>query len=92
MDRENEPSQAFYAGVSREREVEHDSNLYATYRQEEARLRDEHHGLEIRRVVVEQDLKREYQEFLQEHNRGPGRQRRPSRPRRARDPRMGARA
>jgi len=37
-DREDEPSQAFYAGVSREREVEHDSNLYATYRQEEARL------------------------------------------------------
>ena len=70
MDRDDEPSQAFYAGVSREREVDHDSNLYATYRQEEARLRDEHDGLEIRRVVLEQDLKREYQEFLQEHNRG----------------------
>ncbi len=37
------------------------------YRQEEARLRDEHDGVEIRRVVLEQDLKREYQEFLQEH-------------------------
>jgi hypothetical protein len=70
MDRENEPSQAFYAGVSREREVEHDSNLYATYRQEDARLRDEHGGLEVRRVVLDHDLKREYQEFLQEHNRG----------------------
>lgn len=70
MDREGEAAQAFYAGVSREREVEHDSNLYATYRQEEARLREEHDGLEIRRVVLEQDLKREYQEFLQEHNRG----------------------
>jgi hypothetical protein len=69
MDRD-ESSQAFYAGVSRERELDHDSNLYATYQQEEARLRDEHGGLEIRRVVVEQDLKREYQEFLQEHNRG----------------------
>ena len=66
MNRDHEPSQAFYAGVSRAREVEHDSNLYATYRQEEARLRDEHDGLEIRRVVLEQDLKREYQEFLQE--------------------------
>jgi hypothetical protein len=61
--------QAFYAGVSRSREIDHDSNLYATYRQEEARLRDEHGGLDIRRVVLEQDLKREYQEFLQEHNR-----------------------
>jgi hypothetical protein len=70
LERGHEPSQAFYAGVSREREVEHDSNLYATYRQEEDRLRDEHDGLEIRRVVLEQDLKRDYQEFLQEHNRG----------------------
>ena len=70
MDREDEPSQAFYAGVSREREVDHDSNLYATYRQEEARLRDEHGGLEVRRVVLDHDLKREYQEFLQAHNRG----------------------
>ena len=69
MDRDDEPSQAFYAGVSRSREIDHDSNLYATYRQEEARLRDEHGGLDIRRVVLEQDLKREYQEFLQEHNR-----------------------
>jgi hypothetical protein len=69
-ERDNEPSQAFYAGVSRDREVNHDANLYATYRQEEARLRDEHDGVEIRRVVLEQDLEREYQEFLQEHNRG----------------------
>ena len=60
----------FYAGVSRSREIDHDSNLYATFRQEEARLRDEHSDLEIRRVLLEQDLKREYQEFLQEPNRG----------------------
>ena len=46
--------------MSRDREIDHDSNLYATYRQEEARLRDEHDGLEIRRVVLEQDLKRDY--------------------------------
>ncbi len=70
MGRDNEPSQAFYAGVSRGREVEHDSTLYATYRQEEARLRDDHGGLEIRRVVLDHDMKREYQEFQQEHNRG----------------------
>jgi hypothetical protein len=61
-DRGEEPSQAFYAGVSRSREIDHDSNLYATYRQEEARLREEHGDLDIRRVVLEQDLKREYQE------------------------------
>lgn len=69
LERDREPSQTFYAGVSRSREIDHDSNLYATFRQEEARLRDEHPDLEIRRVVLEQDLKREYQEFLQDHNR-----------------------
>jgi hypothetical protein len=69
IERDREPSQLFYAGVSRSRELDHDSNLYATFRQEEARLRDEHPDLEIRRVVLEHDLKREYQEFLQDHNR-----------------------
>jgi hypothetical protein len=69
LERDGGPAQGLYAGVSRSREVEHDSNLYATFRQEEDRLRDEHPDLEIRRVVLEQDLKREYQEFLQEHNR-----------------------
>jgi hypothetical protein len=68
-ERDGEPSQIFYAGASRSREIDHDSNLYATFGQEEARLRDEHADLEIRRVVLEQDLKREYQEFLQDHNR-----------------------
>jgi hypothetical protein len=69
LERGREPSQTFYAGVSRSRELDHDSNLYATFRQEEARLRDERPDLEIRRIVLEQDLKREYQEFLQDHNR-----------------------
>jgi hypothetical protein len=69
LERDAEPSQVFYAGASRSREIDHDSNLYATFRQEEARLRDEHDVLDIRRVVLEQDLKREYQEFLQDHNR-----------------------
>jgi hypothetical protein len=69
VERNDEGPQAFYAGVSRSREIDHDSNLYATYRQEETRLRDEHGRLDIRRVILEQDLKREYQEFLQDHNR-----------------------
>lgn len=70
LERDDGTQQAFHAGVSRPREVDHDANLYATFCQEEARLRDDHPDLEIRRVVLEQDLKREYQEFLQEHNRG----------------------
>lgn len=69
IDREGEPQQTFYDGVSRARELDHDSNLYATYQQEDARLRDEHGSVDVRRVVLEQDLKREYQEFLQAHNR-----------------------
>jgi hypothetical protein len=69
LEREDGSPQAFHAGISRCREMDHDSNLYATYRQEEARLRDEHGDLEIRRVVLEQDMKREYQEFLQGPNR-----------------------
>src|SRR5262245_32239539 len=68
-ERDGEPSQIFCAGASRSREIHHDSNLYATFRQEDARLREEHDVLEIRRIVLEQDLKREYQEFLQDHNR-----------------------
>ena len=63
MERDREPSQAFYAGVTRLREMDHDSNLYATFRQEEARLRDEHPDVEIRRVILEQDLKREEPKF-----------------------------
>jgi len=60
--------QAFYAGVSRPRELSHDVQLYRAYLREEERLREQ--GGEIRRVMLEQELKREYQEWLQEHNRG----------------------
>ena len=31
LERDDEPSQVFYAGVSRSREIDHDSNLYATH-------------------------------------------------------------
>jgi len=36
VERGDEPSQSFYAGVSWSREIDHDANLYATYGQEEA--------------------------------------------------------
>jgi hypothetical protein len=70
LERDGGTEQAFHAGLSRPREIDHDANLYATFCQEEARLRDEHPEVEIRGVVLEQDLKREYQEFLQDRNRG----------------------
>jgi hypothetical protein len=48
--------------------LSHDVQLYRAYLRKEERLRDQ--GGEIRRVVLEQELKREYQEWLQEPNRG----------------------
>ena len=67
-DRHDEKHQEFHAGVSRPRELTHDASLYRAYLRAEERLRDQ--GAEVRRVVLENDLKREYQEWLQEHNRG----------------------
>jgi hypothetical protein len=64
---DDERPQAFYADVSRPRELSHDAQLYRAYLREEERLRDQ--GADIRRVVLENDLKREYQCFLQERNR-----------------------
>ena len=67
-DRDDERRQEFHAGVSRPRELTHDASLYRAYLRAEERLREQ--GADIRRVVLENDLKREYQEWLQEHNRG----------------------
>jgi hypothetical protein len=52
--RDEGESQAFYAGVNRPRELNHDAHLYATYREEEARLRHVQGDVAIRRVVLEQ--------------------------------------
>jgi hypothetical protein len=60
--------QAFYAGVNRPRELSHDVQVYRAYLREDERLRTA--GADVHRVVLEQELKREYQEWLQEPNRG----------------------
>lgn len=60
--------QAFYAGVSRARELHHDSDLFRAYREVEKDLREK--GGDVQRIVLEVDLRREYQQWLQEHNRG----------------------
>jgi hypothetical protein len=67
-ERGDEPRQAFYAGVSKPRELAHDTRLHAAYRDASRRL--EERGLRVERVVLEEELKREYQRFLQEPNRG----------------------
>jgi hypothetical protein len=65
---EGDQHQEFHAGVSHPRELQHDSALFEAYLAVEERLRDQ--GAEIERVVLEVDLRREYQEWLQEHNKG----------------------
>ena len=70
--------QEFYAGirsvrhtrfaVHRPRELTHDAQVYRAYLKDAERLRED--GAFIRRVVLDHELKREYQQFLQERNRG----------------------
>lgn len=62
-ERSYEPRQTFYAGLKKPRELTHDTN-----RRAEERLRDQ--GGRIRRVVLDYELKRDYQRFLHERNRG----------------------
>ena len=68
LDCRDEERQAFYSGATKTKEIAHDSSLYGAYRQVEKRL--EREGLKVRRVVLEQQLKSDYQRFLQEPNRG----------------------
>jgi DNA-binding MarR family transcriptional regulator len=60
--------QLFYAGVARPRELAHDSRLFAAYVETRERLAND--GSRVKRVVLEQQLKSQYQRFLQEPNRG----------------------
>jgi len=66
-DRSRRPDQAFYAGLRKPRELGHDSQVYRAYLRAEERLRTA--GGRVRRVVLDYELKREYQRFLQERNR-----------------------
>jgi len=61
--------QEFYAELRKAREVEHDVQIYRAYEREAERLQER--GARIERVVLDCELKREYQQFLQERNRGP---------------------
>ena len=61
------PRQAFYVGISKPRELAHDSRVYQAYMR--AAERHAEQGERIRQVVLEEELKREYQRFLQSENR-----------------------
>jgi len=65
--RDPETAQRFYAGINKPRELSHDAQLYRAYWRTAERLIDR--GARIRRVVLEEDLKRDYQRFLQASNR-----------------------
>lgn len=67
-DRSHEPRQAFYSGVRKPRELTHDTAVYRAYQRAEGRIREQ--GGQVRRVVLDYELKRDYQQFLQERNRG----------------------
>ena len=67
-DRGEDARQAFYAGISKPRELAHDVRLYRAYVQSAERLVAR--GAQVQRVVLEHELKREYQRFLQASNRG----------------------
>jgi hypothetical protein len=65
--RGRENTQAFYAGAVKARELTHDAQLHRAYLRTAERL--QHKGARIGRVVLDYELKREYQRFLQERNR-----------------------
>jgi DNA-binding MarR family transcriptional regulator len=59
--------QEFYAGVVKPRELAHDAQLYRAYlRAADSLVRS---GSKIRRVVLDYELKRDYQRFLRELER-----------------------
>ena len=73
--------QAFYSGVVKPRELTHDAQLYRAYASAAERLHAG--GARVERVVLDYELKRDYQRFLQHNNRAHGR--RTGRPDRSRD-------
>ncbi|MFA5910156.1 MAG: hypothetical protein WC815_15350 [Vicinamibacterales bacterium] len=70
LERHRDPDQGgrqtFYAGLKRTRELEHDSQVYDAYLHVAGRL--EHQGARIDRVVLDYELKRDYQKWLHEHD------------------------
>lgn len=66
--RDSQPSQRFYSGADRPRERIHDTEVYRAYLNAVDRLggRD----ARILRIALDRELKRDYQRFLQERNKG----------------------
>jgi DNA-binding MarR family transcriptional regulator len=65
--RDQDARQEFYAGLKRERELEHDAQVYAAYLSAAERL--DARGAHIERVLLDYELKRDYQQWLHERDR-----------------------
>jgi hypothetical protein len=66
-DRGQRDRQTFWDGLKREREREHDLQVYRAYERAAERLADR--GACVDRVVLDHELKREYQRWLHERDR-----------------------
>jgi|CXWK01.1.fsa_nt_gi hypothetical protein len=59
--------QVFYAGVVKPRELAHDARLYGVFREESRQI--EREGGRVTRVVLDYEVKRDYQQFLNRKDR-----------------------
>jgi hypothetical protein len=66
IDRDQGHRQEFYAGLVKPREVEHDAQIYQAYSREADKLAER--GAHIDRVVLDYELKRDYQRWLHERD------------------------
>ena len=66
-DRSLDDRQRFYAGFARRPEIAHDAHFHQAYERAAKSIRER--GGHVRRVVLDYELKRDYQRFLQERNR-----------------------
>jgi hypothetical protein len=65
--RSDDRQQAFYAGVVKPRELAHDARLYGVFREEARQIGRE--GGRVTRVVLDYEVKRDYQKFLNRPDR-----------------------
>jgi hypothetical protein len=67
LDEAKGPAQVLYAGVVKPRELAHDVQVYRAFKNEQDRI--EADGGRVTRVVLDYELKREYQRFLNREDR-----------------------
>ena len=67
QDRSLDDRQRFYAGFARRPEIAHDAHFHRAYERAAESIRER--GGNVRRVILDYELKRDYQRFLQDRNR-----------------------